>query len=133
MLPRRKDCMAPLADHKTSSSAAGSLTMEITRSDVAASSAGEAASLAPAATSSSARDAVRFQTVSGKPAFQKIHSHWPAHEAKANQANFALRVRQRNSQTLQSLTTLALTFVMSFESNCNLKSSSYELKMPESC
>src|SRR6202047_4892543 len=46
--------------------------MESTNSELAASSRGDGASFAPAATSSSARDAVRFQTVKGKPAFNKF-------------------------------------------------------------
>src|ERR1700722_5714350 len=72
MLPRRNPCIAPFCPHKTSSSAGGSLTMESTISELAASSRGHRASFAPAATSSSARDAVRFQTVKGKPAFNKF-------------------------------------------------------------
>src|SRR3982074_3595528 len=46
--------------------------MESTNSELAASSRGDCASFAPVATSSSARDAVRFQTVNGKPAFNKF-------------------------------------------------------------
>src|ERR1700732_2303593 len=46
--------------------------MEITNSELAASSRDDGASFAPAATSSSARDAVRFQTVNGNPAFNKF-------------------------------------------------------------
>src|ERR1700692_3636220 len=46
--------------------------MEITNSELAARYRGYDASFAREATSSSARDAVRFQTVSGNPAFNKF-------------------------------------------------------------
>src|SRR5882672_5914377 len=59
---------------RTSSSAGGSLTMVMRTSDAAATSRGDAASFAPAATRESARDAVRFQTVRGKPALTRL---WP--------------------------------------------------------
>src|SRR5580658_2021208 len=60
------------APHSTSSRAGGSLTMVISTSAFAAASRGERTSVAPAATSSFARDAVRFQTVRGYPAFNKF-------------------------------------------------------------
>src|ERR1700686_4866480 len=72
MLPGCKPCIAPFCPHSTSSSAGGSLTMDSTNSQLAASSRGDGASFAPPATSSLARDAVRFQTVNGNPAFNKF-------------------------------------------------------------
>src|SRR5713226_3479572 len=50
---------------RTPSNAGGSLTMVIRTSEDVATSFGETASVAPSATSSFARGAVRFQTVSG--------------------------------------------------------------------
>src|SRR5215472_5563702 len=64
--------MAPAEPQRTSSSAGGSLTMVRRKSEAAATSWGDLASLAPAATSSSAREAVRFQTVSGWPALMRF-------------------------------------------------------------
>src|SRR5271170_3900498 len=63
---------APEAPQSTPSSAGGSLTIVINTSEAAASSRGEAASLAPAAPSGSAREGVRFQTVSAYPAFKRF-------------------------------------------------------------
>src|SRR6266478_4413836 len=68
MLPRLSACMAPPGPQRTSSRAGGSLTMERRKSAAAATSCGDFASVAPAATSSSAREAVRFQTVREWPA-----------------------------------------------------------------
>src|SRR6266478_75820 len=68
MLPRLSVCMAPVGPHKTSSNAGGSLTMVRRKSEAAATSCGDFASFAPAATSSSAREAVRFHTVREYPA-----------------------------------------------------------------
>src|SRR5882724_3740847 len=70
MAPRLSAAIAPPSPHSTASSAGGSLTMEIRKSLAAAASCGDLASLAPAATSSSAREAVRFQTVNGYSAFK---------------------------------------------------------------
>src|SRR5438105_13903616 len=67
MLPRLSACNAPFEPHKTSSSAGGSLTMVRRKSEAAATSCGDFASFAPAATNSSAREAVRFHTVSECP------------------------------------------------------------------
>src|SRR5260370_13481556 len=64
--------MAPLGPHKTCSRAGGSLTIVRRKSQAAATSCGDFASLAPAATSSSAREAVRFQTVRAKPALMRF-------------------------------------------------------------
>src|SRR2546425_7459705 len=64
--------MAPVGPHKTSSRAGGSLTIVRRKSQAAATSCGDFASLAPAATSSSAREAVRFQTVRAKPALMRF-------------------------------------------------------------
>src|ERR1700688_3319010 len=61
-----------LEAQRTSSSAGGSLTMVMRMS--AAASLGEAARRAPAATSESAREAVRFHTTSGNPALSRL---WP--------------------------------------------------------
>src|SRR5712692_2558290 len=72
MLPRLRACIAPWGPHKTSSSAGGSLTMLRRKSEAAASSWGDFASPAPAATSSSARAGVRFHTVTGYPAFNRF-------------------------------------------------------------
>src|SRR6266567_664822 len=72
MLLRLSACMAPLGPQRISSRAGGSLTMEIRKSAAAATSCGDFASVAPAATSSSARDAVRFQTVSEWPALMRF-------------------------------------------------------------
>src|SRR5450432_2786190 len=65
----------PLLDaepQSTSSSAGGSLTIVMRTSAPAAASRGDIASVAPAATSSSALDAVRFHTARGCPAFNKF-------------------------------------------------------------
>src|ERR1700681_125859 len=63
--------MAPLGPQRISSRAGGSLTMVRRKSEAAATSCGDLASLAPAATSSSAREAVRFQTVREYPALMR--------------------------------------------------------------
>src|SRR5437899_2767519 len=68
MLPRLSACMAPFEPHKTSSSAGGSLTIVRRKSQAAATSCGDFASFAPAATNSSTREAVRFHTVREYPA-----------------------------------------------------------------
>src|SRR5580700_9171771 len=79
MLPGRKDRRAPASGRepappqRTPSRAGGSLTMVMSRSDKLATSSGELASLAPAATSDSAREAVRFQTVKEYPAFKRFN------------------------------------------------------------
>src|SRR5579859_265361 len=57
---------------RTSSSAGGSLTIVMRMSAAAATSRGEEASFAPAETKESARDEVRFQTTSGKPALRRL-------------------------------------------------------------
>src|SRR5215475_4134916 len=62
----------PLLPHSTSSSAGGSLTIVISTSASLAASFGDFASFAPAATNSSARDAVRFHTITACPAFTKF-------------------------------------------------------------
>src|SRR5579859_2349601 len=72
-LSAEKADLSPLVQ-RTSSRAGGSLTMVMRTSLAAATSRGEGASLAPAATRDSARDAVRFQTKSGKPALRRL---WP--------------------------------------------------------
>src|SRR6266568_4107069 len=72
MLPRLSACMAPLGPQRISSRAGGSLTMEIRKSAAAATSCGDFASVAPAATSSSAREAVRFLTVREWPALMRF-------------------------------------------------------------
>src|SRR6267378_2731577 len=72
MVPRLRASMAPAGPQRTSSRAGGSLTMVRRKSDAAATSSGDLASLAPAATSSSAREGVRFQTVSEWPAFRRF-------------------------------------------------------------
>src|SRR5580693_3502188 len=72
MLPRRKPSIALCAPHNTSSSAGGSLTIEINTSAAAAVSRGFAPSFAPSLTRSSARAAVRFHTTSGNPAFSRL-------------------------------------------------------------
>src|SRR2546421_4599812 len=72
MLPRLSACMAPFEPHKTSSSAGGSLTMVRRKSEAAATSCGDFASFAPAATRSSAREAVRFHTVREYPALMRF-------------------------------------------------------------
>src|SRR5258707_1747893 len=72
MLPRLSACMAPLGPQRISSRAGGSLTMEIRKSAAAATSCGDFASVAPAATSSSAREAVRFHTVREWPALMRF-------------------------------------------------------------
>src|SRR5579871_4214987 len=64
--------ITPFLPHSTSSSAGGSLTMVISTSACAAASAGFAARFAPAATRSSAFEAVRFHTTSGNPAFSRF-------------------------------------------------------------
>src|SRR6266404_5396916 len=68
VLPRLSACIAPFEPHKTSSSAGGSLTIVRRKSEAAATSCGDFASFAPAATSSSAREPVRFHTVREYPA-----------------------------------------------------------------
>src|SRR6267143_935576 len=72
MAPRLRACMAPAEPQRTSSRAGGSLTMVRRKSEAAATSCGDLASLAPAARSSLAREAVRFQTVSEWPAFRRF-------------------------------------------------------------
>src|SRR6266478_4726816 len=72
MLPRLSACMAPFEPHKTSSSAGGSLTIVRRKSEAAATSCGDFASFAPAATSSSAREPVRFHTVREYPALMRF-------------------------------------------------------------
>src|SRR5271169_5239122 len=78
MLPGRRDSRAPELwleaepPHRTPSRAGGSLTMVISTSEPAATSWGDLASVAPAATSDSAREAVRFQTVKEYPAFKRF-------------------------------------------------------------
>src|SRR5580704_10564313 len=78
MLPGRKDRRAPEpwrepeSPQRTPSRAGGSLTMVMSASEEPATSSGELASLAPAATSDSAREAVRFQTVKEYPAFKRF-------------------------------------------------------------
>src|SRR5579859_1694183 len=62
----------PSAPHNTLSSAGGSLTIVSRTSEAAAASFGEIASFAPKATSSSAREAVRFQIVSAWPALRRL-------------------------------------------------------------
>src|SRR5580700_2849910 len=79
MLPGRKDRRAPAPGRepappqRTPSRAGGSLTMVMSTSDELATSSAELASLAPAATSDSAREAVRFQTVKEYPAFKRFN------------------------------------------------------------
>src|SRR5580700_5638151 len=77
MLPGRKDPRAPAPwpepPQRTASRAGGSLTMVMSASEEPATSSGELASLAPAATSDSAREAVRFQTVKEYPAFNRFN------------------------------------------------------------
>src|SRR5579863_3728726 len=60
------------APQRTCSRAGGSLTIVIRTSAAAAASLGEEARRAPAATKESAREAVRFQTTSGKPALRRL-------------------------------------------------------------
>src|SRR6267143_2870528 len=72
MLPRFTACIAPFEPHNTSSSAGGSLTIVRIKSAALAASWGDFASFAPAATSSSAREAVRFQTVREWPALMRF-------------------------------------------------------------
>src|SRR5438552_18175530 len=72
LLPRLSACIAPFEPHKTSSSAGGSLTIVRRKSEAAATSCGDFASFAPAATNSSAREAVRFHTVSECPALMRF-------------------------------------------------------------
>src|ERR1700722_6037918 len=79
MLPGRRDPKAPAPGlepeppQRTPSRAGGSLTMVMSTSEVLATSSGKLASLAPAATSDSAREAVRFQTVKEYPAFNRFN------------------------------------------------------------
>src|SRR5205085_9784297 len=72
MLPRLRAGTAPQGLQRTCSRAGGSLTMVRRKSQVAATSWGDLANLAPAATSSSARAGVRFQTVSEWPALMRF-------------------------------------------------------------
>src|SRR6266852_8181491 len=72
MLPRFSACMVPLGPQRTSSRAGGSLTMVRRKSEEEAASRGDFASVAPAVTSSSARAAVRFQTVREYPALMRF-------------------------------------------------------------
>src|SRR5438552_16275084 len=72
MLPRLSACNAPFEPHKTSSSAGGSLTMVRGKSEAPANSCGDFASFAPEATNSTAREAVRFHTVSECPALMRF-------------------------------------------------------------
>src|SRR5437899_1968674 len=72
MLPRLTACIAPFEPHKTSSSAGGSLTIVRRKSAAAATSCGDFAGFAPAATNSSAREAVRFHTVREYPALMRF-------------------------------------------------------------
>src|SRR6266849_3818041 len=72
MLPRFSACMVPLGPQRTSSRAGGSLTIVRRKSEEEAASCGDFASVAPAVTSSSARAAVRFQTVSEYPALMRF-------------------------------------------------------------
>src|SRR5215469_17422569 len=58
--------------HRTDSRAGGSLTMVISTSLAAATSRGDLATVAPAESSFSAREVVRFQTVKRCPAFNKF-------------------------------------------------------------
>src|SRR5258708_17772288 len=72
MLPRLSACMAPLGPQRISSRAGGALTREIRKSAGAETSWGDFASVAPAATSSSAREVVRFHTVREWPALMRF-------------------------------------------------------------
>src|SRR5208282_764961 len=78
MLPGRRAPRAPesapdpVPPQSTSSRAGGSLTMVISMSESVATSRGDPASFAPAATNPSAREAVRFQTVNLYPAFKRL-------------------------------------------------------------
>src|SRR4029077_8951517 len=68
----------PFVPQSTASRAGGSLPMVIRTSDAAATSLGDVTSVAPSATSSFAREVVRFQTVRGNPAFNKfMPMGWP--------------------------------------------------------
>src|SRR3990172_7958332 len=71
-LPRRRSPTAPCSPHRICSSAGGSLTMVMSTSAAAAASRGEAAASAPCATNGPTRDAVRFHTVTAKPAFRRL-------------------------------------------------------------
>src|SRR5579863_4410173 len=83
MLPGRRAPSAPESapvpepPQSTSSKAGGSLTMVISTSDDAATSRGDLASLAPAATNASARETVRFHTVNLYPAFNRLSPMGP--------------------------------------------------------
>src|ERR1700682_1939916 len=82
MLPGLRPASAPQsfpsAPQSTLSNAGGSLTMVISTSDSAATSLGDFASFAPIATSSLAREAVRFHTVREWPAFRRfMPMGWP--------------------------------------------------------
>src|SRR5271165_1406706 len=76
MLPDRSPASAPSSlpslPHSTCSRAGGSLTMVKRISEAAAAWRGLLARAAPAATSSCAREAVRFQTVREWPAFKRF-------------------------------------------------------------
>ncbi len=65
--------------------------MVMRTSAAAATSRGETASFAPAATRESAREAVRFQTTRGKASFKKIVTHRIAHESETDESNRGLR------------------------------------------
>src|SRR5258708_39651957 len=75
-LPERRPPSAPSSfpscPQRISSSAGGSLTIVNRMSEAAAASRGVFASFAPAATSSEARDAVRFHTVTEWPALSRF-------------------------------------------------------------
>src|SRR5215470_15584151 len=76
MLPARKPARAPSSlpawPQRTSSNAGGSLTIVKRISEAAATSRGVLARVAPAATNSEAREAVRFHTVTEWPAFSRF-------------------------------------------------------------
>src|SRR6266446_3964945 len=101
MLPRRMPVMTPLLLQRTSSRAGGSLTMVISKSEAEATSPGDLASFAPAATSDSAREAVRFQTVSGKPALRRFRLMGEPMRPRPIKPTFGLEPALRFTKYLQ--------------------------------
>src|ERR1700733_5687191 len=71
-LPLRNPSRTPSVPQRMLSSAGGSLTMVMTKSEAAATARGDSAQRAPSCKRSSALLAVRFQTVSGNPALSKL-------------------------------------------------------------
>src|SRR4029077_4207388 len=99
-IPASAPASLPLVPQSTPSSAGGSLTIVIRTCEAAATSFGDFASLAPSPTNSFARLAVRFQTVRGKPAFNKfVPIGWPI-KPRASKPTFVFELAADSTRAL---------------------------------